>query len=148
MVVENVRGAQKWIGRSRWNYGSFHLWGDVPALMPMTKGGIMKPQPYQRRHGTGSWFAIDMASSRAGIKTPEHVNKRNGHRSTAHLTNPAEHIKCGGDWFNGESPSDMRHHSSKSIGRKMATAQIAKIPVPLARHIARTYFPSAKAGNV
>ena len=34
MVVENVRGAQKWVGRSRWNYGSFHLWGDVPALMP------------------------------------------------------------------------------------------------------------------
>ena len=37
LVVENVRGAQKWVGRSRWNYGSFHLWGDVPALMPMTK---------------------------------------------------------------------------------------------------------------
>ena len=35
IVVENVRGAQKWVGRSRWNYGSFHLWGDVPALMPM-----------------------------------------------------------------------------------------------------------------
>jgi hypothetical protein len=35
MVVENVRGAQKWVGRSRWNFGSFHLWGDVPALMPI-----------------------------------------------------------------------------------------------------------------
>ena len=37
MVVENVRGAQRWVWRSRWNYGSFHLWGDVPALMPMGK---------------------------------------------------------------------------------------------------------------
>src|SRR5271154_2697184 len=36
MVVENVRGAQKWVGRARWNFGSFYLWGDVPALMPMT----------------------------------------------------------------------------------------------------------------
>lgn len=36
MVVENVRGAQPWVGRSRWAFGSFHLWGDVPALMPMT----------------------------------------------------------------------------------------------------------------
>ena len=36
MVVENVRGAQKWVGRARWHYGSFYLWGDVPALMPMT----------------------------------------------------------------------------------------------------------------
>lgn len=35
LVVENVRGAQKWVGRSRWSLGAFHLWGDVPALMPM-----------------------------------------------------------------------------------------------------------------
>jgi len=34
MVVENVRGAQKWLGRARWHYGSYYLWGDVPALMP------------------------------------------------------------------------------------------------------------------
>jgi hypothetical protein len=38
MVVENVRGAIPWVGRSRWNFGSFHLWGDVPALMPTTLG--------------------------------------------------------------------------------------------------------------
>lgn len=36
MIVENVRGAQKWVGPAKWNYGSFYLWGDVPALMPMT----------------------------------------------------------------------------------------------------------------
>jgi len=34
LIVENVRGAQKWVGRARWNHGSFYLWGDVPALMP------------------------------------------------------------------------------------------------------------------
>lgn len=34
VIVENVRGAQPWVGRARWNYGSFYLWGDVPALMP------------------------------------------------------------------------------------------------------------------
>ena len=36
LIVENVRGAQKWVGRAQWNYGSFYLWGDVPALMPLT----------------------------------------------------------------------------------------------------------------
>ena len=36
LIVENVRGAQPWVGRARWNFGSFYLWGDVPALMPMT----------------------------------------------------------------------------------------------------------------
>src|SRR5580765_1165844 len=39
MVVENVRGAQHWVGRARWNFGSFYLWGDVPALMPFTLKG-------------------------------------------------------------------------------------------------------------
>lgn len=37
LVVENVRGAQPWVGRARWNLGSYYLWGDVPALMPAEK---------------------------------------------------------------------------------------------------------------
>ena len=40
LVVENVRGAKPWVGRSRWNFGSFYLWGDVPALMPVTLGRL------------------------------------------------------------------------------------------------------------
>lgn len=41
MVVENVRGAQKWIGLAKWKSGPWHFWGDVPILMPTfhaTKG--------------------------------------------------------------------------------------------------------------
>ena len=34
LVVENVCGAQKWVGRANWCGGSIFLWGDVPALMP------------------------------------------------------------------------------------------------------------------
>ena len=49
LVVENVRGAQKWVGRARWNFGSFYLWGDVPALMPMTGKA-------RKNGGNGSWF--------------------------------------------------------------------------------------------
>src|ERR1700730_5438991 len=54
MVVENVRGAIPWVGRSRWNFGSFHLWGDVPALMPVT----FKAQkvPGFRFDGSGKYF--------------------------------------------------------------------------------------------
>jgi hypothetical protein len=37
-VVENVCGAQKWVGRARWHFGSYYLWGDVPALMPFGYG--------------------------------------------------------------------------------------------------------------
>ena len=90
MVVENVRGANKWVGRSRCNYGSFFLWGDVPALMPMTK-----------RDGT----------------------------------------KQGGDWFSTEG-SISRTTGSKSSARKAASARIAKIPLPLSRHIAAHWKPA------
>jgi hypothetical protein len=41
MVVENVKGAQPWVGRAKWAFGSYFLWGDVPALMP--------PQRYHQR---------------------------------------------------------------------------------------------------
>jgi hypothetical protein len=90
LVVENVRGAQPWVGRARWHYGSYYLWGDVPALMPFR----------------GS-----------------------------------ESIKQGGDWFNASQPSISRLCGSKSIARKAASATIAKIPLPLARHIARAWWP-------
>lgn len=55
LVVENVRGAQKWVGRARWNFGSFYLWGDVPALMPARL----------KRHGIkcgGDWFNASQLS--------------------------------------------------------------------------------------
>jgi hypothetical protein len=29
LVVENVIGAQKWVGKSRAHFGAFHLWGDI-----------------------------------------------------------------------------------------------------------------------
>jgi hypothetical protein len=130
MIVENVRGAQEWVGRSRWNYGSFYLWGDVPALMPMTKrGAILKPQEYQRRHGTGSWFAIDMKSARAGITCPKDI--------------PAIGIKTNGDaWFSNDKMLGREgpvRHASKSKSRKAASAMIAKIPLPLSVYIASVF---------
>lgn len=135
LVVENVRGAIPWVGRSRWNYGSFHLWGDVPALMPM----VHKVRSHDAIKNTGgSWFAVAHNTTSGHGRNPVgHINQRNGHTHTRHLTNPAEHIKCGGDWF-----GPMRHQNSRSPKRKMASAMIAKIPLPLAQHIARVWKPA------
>jgi hypothetical protein len=150
LIVENVRGAQRWVGRARWHFGSYYLWGDVPALMPMT---------------------LKVA------KVSGYLNIRDGHSHTRHLTNQREHvthIKNGGDWFgSGENCSLMRRfsgtkqpgisgprnngkgdkwfqwfqdgaaqHGSKSNSRKAASALIAKIPFPLAQHIARAFKPA------
>src|SRR6202035_5227619 len=43
LIIENVKGAQPWVGRARWFFGSFYLWGDVPALMPITFKGSKVP---------------------------------------------------------------------------------------------------------
>lgn len=110
LIVENVRGAQPWVGRSAWNYGSFHLWGDVPALMPinlkraMKVPGFrfdgsgrsfqtasvegMKANPDGTNHPTGSWFRI--ADSSQG----DRGSKNNG-----------------GSWFN------VAHNTTSGTGR-------------------------------
>jgi C-5 cytosine-specific DNA methylase len=49
IVLENVKGAQPWAGRARWHYGSYYLWGDVPALMPTT---------LKLKNSGGSWFGM------------------------------------------------------------------------------------------
>lgn len=130
LVVENVRGAQKWVGRARWNFGSFYLWGDVPALMPSISGrAILKPQAYKRQHETGSWFAIDMKSARAGITDPAKIE---GTKFT---------LKKQGDRASPRDPVASAHGRE----RKFASAMIAKIPLPLSRHIAATFFPKKRA---
>jgi len=128
MIVENVRGAQKWVGRSRWNFGSFHLWGDVPALMPMVKG---------RKNNGGSWFNIGSPGQKVTNQNP--VHDMQSEAVNRHGT------KNGGDWFNSAQPSEQRRPGSKSNARKAASALIAKIPEPLSRYIARTFWPDKAA---
>lgn len=38
LVLENVRGAQKYMGKAKAHYGSFYLWGDVPSILPIGSG--------------------------------------------------------------------------------------------------------------
>jgi len=151
LVVENVRGAQKWVGRARWNFGSYYLWGDVPALMPITFAGIKVSGLADGRFPPGGLAQGHLD----GIKGVPH-------RTAGHWTNPAEHeglkqpgIDLSDVGFNvanarqfahmvegvkiERSEDDKRQHIGTS--RKFASAMIAKIPLPLARHIARVYLP-------
>jgi hypothetical protein len=150
LIVENVKGAEKWVGRARWHFGSFYLWGDMPALMPMIAG---------RKNNGGSWFNIAhnttsgvgqnpdgrngsfQSASVRGLKSPggnlseEGFNVRNARRFRE-----LEGIKqrgSGREWFAGEGK--IGRMSSRSDSRKAASAMIAKIPFPLAQHIARCF---------
>lgn len=143
LVVENVRGAIPWVGRSRWNFGSFHLWGDVPALMPPIYRGNARLKTHQGEQwnvnrenytGTQGWDT--------GQKVPGFRFDGSG-KSFQTASVKHEGIKCGGDWFNDTQPSISRMTSSKSPARKAASAMIAKIPIVLSRHIAQSFRPVA-----
>lgn len=78
LVLENVKGAQPWVGYAKWSFGSYYLWGDVPALMPQTIKA-QKFNPDGSQHGQGSWFAVADSKNRGSKNT-------------------------GGSWFNVGSP--------------------------------------------
>jgi hypothetical protein len=102
LIVENVRGAQKYVGRAKWNYGSMYLWGDVPALMPIGRHRKL-----------------------AGNNSPRLWSQRRAQRLGDALTHGADYA--------------FYLKGSSSVSRKAASAQIAKIPFPLAQHIARSF---------
>ncbi len=132
MIVENVRGAIPWVGRSRYNFGSFHLWGDVPALMPIALKAHKVPgfrfdgrttcfQQQAIKNAGGSWFNV-------------------AHNTTSGKGQNPDGRKIGGDWFGvGNDRSPMRQNHSGSPNRKFASAMIAKIPLPLSRFIGATF---------
>jgi hypothetical protein len=99
LVVENVRGAQRWVGRARWNLGSYYLWGDIPALMP--------PDLRPMKNTGGSWFT------------------------------PMEGRKC----RKKNCPDGRKSGDAAGRTAKEAAAMIAKIPLPLSRHIGRVFHP-------
>lgn len=153
LVVENVKGAQEWVGRARWAFGSFFLWGDVPALMPIQKyhqrQKVKAGEQWNinRKNFTGTLGWDD------GLKVPSIDGGRRtapgkGARFTSRDCGIENGIKCGGDWFNDKQPSISRMTSSGSKARKArkaASALIAKIPLPLSRHIAATFKPKQVA---
>lgn len=142
LIVENVVGAQRWIGRAGWHFGSYYLWGDIPALMPVACSR-QKFNPDGTSHGPGSWFKIADSKNRGVKSTGQNWNKfsQTG-KTSVHWAEFASGVK--GFTPNGEPLGKnklARKWGSKSKKRKMASAMIAKIPFPLARHMALCFKP-------
>ena len=151
MVVENVRGAQPWVGRARWNFGSFYLWGDVPALMPITLAGHKVPG--FRFDGRGSFQSASVRDGEKGVGPRWDAANGCGAHGMTRWTNPAEGFKqhgSGAAWWDKalderrKNPFGIKNPGCDltAVGfnkRKAASAMIAKIPLPLSRHIAAVY---------
>lgn len=176
IVLENVKGAQPWIGRAKWLYGSFALWGDVPALMPITKlakvGGFTwsdygkpdyVPHGFNRtaeqrvkatKNDGGSWFAVAHNTTSGKANNARDVRAAGIKHGGDCFSDPTWAGKQGGTkqpgigglrtngkgdrWFQ----DGAAQHGSKSNARKAASAHMAKIPLVLARHVARAWWPA------
>lgn len=160
MVIENVKGAQPWVGRAAWHYGSFYLWSDVPALMPITKkrkvpaveatgvkGATGNPDGYAPP-GTGnsSWFFGKRSDPRDMRRNEDGEYTLMGRKND------------GGSWFGIGGPGQQETGQNpvngvqgRSSARKAASALIAKIPLELSIHIAQCFKPPSlgrKVGGV
>lgn len=165
MIVENVRGAQKWVGKAKWNFGSFYLWCDVPALMPIPAKSILKygmiyAQELRAKNGS-SRVALRDGIPSEGNKTVA-MNWSDQSKRGQDFTRIASHQAGGykgvptqpaGQWTNAAEHEDgtkgfkdfkdspIAALGSKSKARKRASAEIAKIPPALAAWIAKVFKP-------
>jgi hypothetical protein len=127
LIVENVRGAQPWVGRARWTHGSYALWGDVPALMPISKAFKSSGMNWSDRSRKGQDF-----TRIAGLQA----------------LSAADGIKLGGSWFHGyRKGQGSRNYGSNSLKRKQASALIAKIPFELSLWIAQCFKPIGSSAS-
>lgn len=158
LVVENVRGAQKWVGKAKANFGSYYLWGDVAMVGrrvvagPLRVGNGVAPKkaakvPGFRFDGSGGSFqSASVEASMSAVKAPG-MNWSDRSRRGQDFTRLAGQHATKGFTPNGErmgKNKGPRLHGSKSPARKAASAMIAKIPFALAQYIARAYKPSAR----
>ena len=124
MVVENVKGAQPWVGRAQWAFGSYFLWGDIPALMPIQKYHqrlkVREGQQWNvnRPNFTGANNCWDEGLKNPGFRfdgSGRSVQSESVHRHVEGRKNG------GGSWFNIGSPGQ------KEVGRNPAHEIAAKV---------------------
>jgi hypothetical protein len=157
LVVENVRGAQKWVGKARGNFGSFYLWGDVPALLPIPAQIVQNQGIAHRPNGETNFHGYKLPGNNAPLRWEDREIKRLCDAGTKHggdcFSDPAwpgkqGGAKQGGDWFNSSCTTSIsRTTSSRSPARKRASAEIAKIPLTLSSWLAKCFYPKIPVDN-
>ena len=127
MVVENVRGAQPGVGRASWHYGSYYLWGDVPALMPST---LNVKRPGRNFHafenGLGSSPSFNGGDHETrGVKVPglRHGTFPAGGLAQGVLDHEAQGVKSPGScaakmWSERDFGSDSAFHQERRMNRE------------------------------
>lgn len=111
MVVENVRGAQEWVGPAKANFGSFYLWGDVAMVgkrivaRPQFGSGLSPGESF--KGGGGSWFAI-ANNTNGHSMNPVHALTAAGNKGIATDRATLLDGTGGTSWFGAGKRADPR----------------------------------------
>lgn len=144
LILENVKGAQKYMGRAAWHFGSYYIWGDVPALWPIPAhrcavkvAGQKQNEEYRLTEG-------------AKVPGQDWSRFKKTGQVSPHWNMQAVKGK-GGSWFGktGQSgnPRACPVSGHSRSRRKEVSALIAMIPYPLALHIGQTFYPAQEKAS-
>ena len=117
LVIENVKGAQPWVGPAKAHFGSFYLWGDVESVggrvvvrpefgHGIAAGRAQKFNPDGTAHGQGSWFAVADSKDRGARKVDgfnfhqfEQTGQPGGSFQSAAVAQGVKQGGSGAAWF-------------------------------------------------
>lgn len=131
MVVENVKGAQRWVGKAKANFGSFYFWGDVAMVGGRVVAGRLQFGDFTRAAKRGG--KVD------GFNFHQFKNAGQPGGSFQSAAVKEFGFGRGHDW----RQDPIARFNSKPSARKAASAQIAKIPYALSSYIARALQPAS-----
>ena len=118
LVLENVRGAQKYMGKAVAHYGSFYLWGDVPAMLPHgrpIKGFVRNFEGRTKTKFPGECDRVNPVTLKKMVVSEKYKNSFEDHPSA--------------------------QMSSQSMSRKEWSARAAIIPIELSTWIGQCFYP-------
>lgn len=149
-VIENVRGARKWVGPAQMHLGPFYLWGTgIPALWPVelrkvvkgfTRSDTKKPgsrQAYLRRACDGRRYKADPKDDKAGMGNMSYLRQTGAAFDEMERADRPSRGQRHGDFAMGE----QAQWGSSSTRRKEWSATIAMIPFELARTVGECHYP-------
>jgi hypothetical protein len=151
MVVENVNGAQPWVGPARARFGSFYFWGDIANVGGRVVAGGLRFGQFAKAAVNGVSTESKLTASISTDACADGIKQRGSgpgwfDKALDERRKAAGGNKVRGDWFGRYAKekaagtiSPSRLHGARSDSRKAASALIAKIPFPLASYIARAF---------
>lgn len=134
LILENVRGAVKFMGHQTWHYGSYYFWGQMPALIPIPWFDEAKGK-WSHRKGFGR---AKTKNTNPSDSYGAFGGSAEGVKKMSKFAGEYERVNGGVKQF---ARGDSQFSSSHSKRRKEWSATVAMIPLELSTWIGQCFYP-------